>query len=291
MSVNSFGQVTGSYVDTYRTPHALFYNPATPGSTYDLNSLVDPKTPLPVGVTLVQGTAINDNGWIVAEGNNDHAYLLQPTGGPTPCHPFGSYTFCNLHYHETLCPGHSWCVFKCRAPCENTVVSWIPPIIDDGHGGDPWLNGVSVKTGAETWEQARNIGANLQVEVSTEPKVQSVSERTVSAEMISEGTLKLSRVTIVSSVVDVSAVPSESRTARELGNSEVNRTMEISLPYVSSTASEGADLRMVQFDQTNMLGVEYTGGRCSFQAVRVFLNWTVVWASPGVPSGTGLAML
>ena len=40
-----------------------------------------------------------------------------------------------------------------------------------------------------------------------------------------------------------------------------------------------------------MLGVEYTGGKCSFQAVSVFLNSTVVSASPRVSRGIGFAML
>src|SRR5664279_66860 len=40
-----------------------------------------------------------------------------------------------------------------------------------------------------------------------------------------------------------------------------------------------------------MLGVEYTGGRCGFHALSVFLNSTVVSASPRVPMGTGFAML
>src|SRR5271169_5425864 len=70
-------------------------------------------------------------------------------------------------------------------------------------------------------------------------------------------------------------------------------TILIAVPTLTSSPSQNGSsaLEPAASIMPIMLGVEYTGGRCSFQEVSVFLNWTVVSASPRVPRGTGLAML
>jgi probable HAF family extracellular repeat protein len=80
-AINSAGLVTGtSRITGNTTDHAFLYSN---GSMIDLNSLIDPSSPLAAYVTLTEGTAINDSGWIVANGVDSRtgpgrAYLLTP---------------------------------------------------------------------------------------------------------------------------------------------------------------------------------------------------------------------
>ena len=78
--INASGQVTGQAVIATNEEHAFLY---TNGSMFDLNSLIS-GNPLSLFVTLQEGTAINDSGWIVANGVDSrsgfsHAYLLIPS--------------------------------------------------------------------------------------------------------------------------------------------------------------------------------------------------------------------
>ena len=74
IGINNRGQVTGSSdMPGDALEHAFLY---TDGIMYDLNALV--SSGLPAGAFLTAATGINDNGWIVANGSDRIAYLLQP---------------------------------------------------------------------------------------------------------------------------------------------------------------------------------------------------------------------
>ena len=83
--INNGGQVVGFAQVASGAYHAFLYNG---GSMMDLNDQVS----LPSGVVLSQATAINDIGQIVANGNDNHAYLLNPRNSPlTALNPFAPY--------------------------------------------------------------------------------------------------------------------------------------------------------------------------------------------------------
>jgi probable HAF family extracellular repeat protein len=73
-AINNSGQAVG-----YAAPagnaavHAFFYSG---GTMFDLNNLANPSTP---GTQLQSATGINDSGQIVANGSDDHAYILTPS--------------------------------------------------------------------------------------------------------------------------------------------------------------------------------------------------------------------
>jgi probable HAF family extracellular repeat protein len=75
--INDSGEIVGAgeSVGGGSTFASLWFN----GSMKDLNSLISPSDPLPANVLLFNAVAINNNGWIVAEGTNDDAYLLTPS--------------------------------------------------------------------------------------------------------------------------------------------------------------------------------------------------------------------
>jgi len=86
VGINDAGQVTGrSSTSPNSSPafyHAFLYSN---GQMFDLNDLIDPA----LGLTLLQGEGINDNGQIVANGfvtngGGSRAYLLTPTSVPEP---------------------------------------------------------------------------------------------------------------------------------------------------------------------------------------------------------------
>src|SRR5664279_4765726 len=70
-------------------------------------------------------------------------------------------------------------------------------------------------------------------------------------------------------------------------------TMLIAVPTLTSSPSQNgcSALYAAASIMPIMLGVEYTGGNSGFHADNVFLNSTVVSASPPVPTGISLAML
>ena len=79
LGINSGGQVVGYSLTANNAQHAFVYSNST---MKDLNSLIEPGAPLAQYVTLTEATAINDNGWIVADGidsrtGDTNAYLLQ----------------------------------------------------------------------------------------------------------------------------------------------------------------------------------------------------------------------
>jgi probable HAF family extracellular repeat protein len=76
--VNDRGQVVGySYLAGDASFNAFLYSA---GTLYDLNSLLEPG----FATTLNYAYGINNNGQIVANGNNGHAYLLNPIAAPVP---------------------------------------------------------------------------------------------------------------------------------------------------------------------------------------------------------------
>ncbi len=74
--INASGEVTGD-----SNGRAFLYDA---GTLYDLSTLV--SSGLSSGVFLADANGINDNGWIVADGSNGQAYLLEPTA-PEPTVP------------------------------------------------------------------------------------------------------------------------------------------------------------------------------------------------------------
>ena len=87
-SINDVGQVVGTSSTTPWSPtlsaaksHAFLYSNDV---MQDLNSLIDPRSPLATYVTLTDATAINNNGVITANGldsrtgSSKHAYVLTP---------------------------------------------------------------------------------------------------------------------------------------------------------------------------------------------------------------------
>lgn len=80
LGINSGGQVVGYSLAANNAQHAFVYSN---GSMKDLNSLIASSGGTAVQfVTLTEATAVNDNGWIVANGvdrrsGDTHAYLLQ----------------------------------------------------------------------------------------------------------------------------------------------------------------------------------------------------------------------
>lgn len=79
LGINSAGEIVGYSLTAGNAQHAFVYGNNT---MQDLNSLLEPGGALAQYVTLTEATAINDNGWIVADGldsrtGDTHAYLLQ----------------------------------------------------------------------------------------------------------------------------------------------------------------------------------------------------------------------
>ncbi len=78
LGINNAGQVVGAAAINGAYEPFLYSN----GATINLNTLIDPNDPLAPYVTLLQATAINDDGWIVANGTDSRgggfAYLLTP---------------------------------------------------------------------------------------------------------------------------------------------------------------------------------------------------------------------
>ena len=72
--INSNGQVVG-YAETAgnAADHAFLYSS---GAMFDLNNLVNTNT---LGTYLNVARGINDSGQIIANGNNNHAYILTPS--------------------------------------------------------------------------------------------------------------------------------------------------------------------------------------------------------------------
>jgi probable HAF family extracellular repeat protein len=79
LGINSGGQVVGYSLTAKNAQHAFVYSNSI---MKDLNSILEPGDHLAQYVTLTEATAINDNGWIVADGIDSrtgdiNAYLLQ----------------------------------------------------------------------------------------------------------------------------------------------------------------------------------------------------------------------
>lgn len=78
VAINSAGLITGySYLAPgFQGPfHAFLYRN---GTMTDLNAAIDASTPLPAGVYLMEGWAMNNEGAILATASNGHLYVLTP---------------------------------------------------------------------------------------------------------------------------------------------------------------------------------------------------------------------
>jgi probable HAF family extracellular repeat protein len=87
-SINNSGEVVGTS-RIFTQPGAGFQDPRAfvdqDGQMYDLNALIDPG----LGLRLTDAAAINDEGQIVANATNAHAYLLTPIPEPGTMALFG----------------------------------------------------------------------------------------------------------------------------------------------------------------------------------------------------------
>jgi probable HAF family extracellular repeat protein len=73
ISINDLGQIVGSAYTKSGNLHACIFDPTGHGNNIDLNTLIDPS----LNITLTYANGINNNGWIIATGNNN-AYLITP---------------------------------------------------------------------------------------------------------------------------------------------------------------------------------------------------------------------
>jgi probable HAF family extracellular repeat protein len=76
LGINTAGQVVGGADNSSGDFHAFLYSS---GVMQDLNSLVQN---LPIGEVLVSAYGINDQGQIIANGIDGHAFLLTPLRSP-----------------------------------------------------------------------------------------------------------------------------------------------------------------------------------------------------------------
>jgi probable HAF family extracellular repeat protein len=84
IALNDGGEVVG-YSELKNGDYDAFLYMS--GTIYDLNSLV--VSGLPAGATLEEGDGINNSGWIIAEGTDSRAYLLEPVPEPSALVAFG----------------------------------------------------------------------------------------------------------------------------------------------------------------------------------------------------------
>ena len=80
-SINDKGQIVGTSTDSVDHGRAFLYQN---GQIYDLNTLLDPTSPLAGSIKLTEAVSINAKGWIAANGtdtrdNFTHAFLLIPS--------------------------------------------------------------------------------------------------------------------------------------------------------------------------------------------------------------------
>jgi probable HAF family extracellular repeat protein len=255
-SINDHGQIVGEYFNENQNQSALLFSPGPPSTMVDLNTRIDPSTPLPANVTLTAGNAINNSGWIVADGTNSatgvsHAYLLQPVyPSKPPCVLAGKFLSCSLRPMMCGTNGFNFCAKACAFPgCASTVVIWPVPVLN---GGDPWLNGLQASLVVPTLKEARSISTGLQISASTKPETQTVAERTTSAELIERGALTPVDVSVVGPLVEIAAAPAAAPEVRSFTNHaterEKERSIELSLPFAGSEATLEANIRLVKFD-------------------------------------------
>ena len=81
--INNLGQVVGSYINSPQDGFAEFAILWENGNAINLNSLIGDS----MGVTLISANGINDQGWIIAQGEDSHGhlgyYLLAPVPEPS----------------------------------------------------------------------------------------------------------------------------------------------------------------------------------------------------------------
>lgn len=81
-AINDSGQIIGESTNAVDTARAFLYQN---GKMYDLNTLIDPKSPLAGSIDLQDAVSISANGWIAVNGIDardqlEHAFLLMPSG-------------------------------------------------------------------------------------------------------------------------------------------------------------------------------------------------------------------
>lgn len=245
LGINSQGQVVGIDLTDFGVNHAFVLNSDPQISMTDLNSAIDPKTPLPDNVTLIQGEAISDTGWILADGRNSvsgatHAYLLQPeTSAPPPCVKEGAFVVCTLK--PTLCGtnGFSFCAAACAFPgCVRVLLTWAPPLLN---GGDPWLDGLAVKAMAPNWSVAHQLSNVLKVVVRNEPASEDPGGRRTDAALIRNGRPFVTAAKIEALTVEIANADPAGLPSMDL--------IELSLPYNPKLEAQGQDIRLVRFDK------------------------------------------
>ena len=78
--INNLGQVVGSYISSPQDGFAEFAILWENGNAINLNSLIGDS----MGVTLISANGINDQGWIIAQGEDSHGYLGYYLLAPVP---------------------------------------------------------------------------------------------------------------------------------------------------------------------------------------------------------------
>jgi probable HAF family extracellular repeat protein len=241
--INSAGVVVGTFIDDNGESHAFV---SRGNMMTDLNSLIDPSTPLPANEILSAAEAINDSGWIVAV-DGGHAYLLKPAPAPS-CQRLGHYQVCPLK--PTICSagGFDFCLIpkECTTlGCENSLITWNLPAF---YGIDPWLSETVLKILSGAVNQTNSEAGGLAVTLSTEPLDEPLADRTTSADLIENGALSLRSVQVIGPYLEITAAPAPSAADKTSAASKTSKFVELSVPYNPALSAPGTIPRMVKFD-------------------------------------------
>jgi probable HAF family extracellular repeat protein len=268
-SINNSGQIVGSSrVGTSPQNDGFLSDGHT---MVDLNTLIPPSAWMSCFVTLTKGDAINDSGTILADGTNSctgeqHVYLLQPPTNNPPVNPCAStlgpdakYILCYLPPFVAVCGLECGLgtapIIKCPA-CQTPVqVSWNAPGFVDDH----WADGTSLSLRLPTVDLARTAATTMQFSMSTEPRVQSVSARTVREGAIASAvasSAELRSSTIVAPIVEIRSDKALEPPLERLLFGRLGQTkLRLTLPYHAAPA-EKTQARLVRFDQSTRIWVD-----------------------------------
>jgi hypothetical protein len=211
----------------------------------NLNSLISSSDPLAPYVTLDSATAINDQGWITATGQDSrtqviHAYLLTPVAKPS-CGQ-GAYYTC---MESRICSGFDIrCEHLCDVPCSGATAIWRLPV----NGAiDPWLSGTSVSFTGADWGQTRAEFAALDVRLATQgisPLDSSLKRRAGNVgQVISPAS------PIIGPVLHITAKTGRSPFSRRVRASQSGPLFRVSLAYNPAAVPSKAIPKLAKLDE------------------------------------------